>query len=208
MPHTVRRTGDIRAVLEGGRPGAARAEPGVRHVPRMSVVLGHARREQPGENCPVPLFSKHSVPAEAAPLPRLHAISDPEREWIRAHVELVTHAGTDPTDLAQIRAVYERSIATWRRINPPERDDPNVMINAIGMTFGQHLIGRVPLEWMIAEDDDVTELALYERRHDTLVYPANLVAKRWVAEELSGEFLVATADRVVAILGGRRRSRR
>ena len=79
---------------------------------------------------------------------------------------------------------------------------------SIGVTFGHHLIGRVPLEWRIAEDEYGTELALYEARHDTIVYPANLVAKRWAAEELSGEFLTATADRLVALLGGRRRSRR
>jgi hypothetical protein len=157
------------------------------------------------QNCRVGLFSKRQVPAGATPLPRLTAIGDPERDWIDAHLGLMADSGTDLDDVLQIRSLYERSLAAWRRINPPERDDPNVMINAIGMAYGEHLIRRAPLSWMIAEDEHGTELALYEPRRETLVYPANLVAEHWAAEDASGEFLVADAERVVDQVAGRRR---
>lgn len=159
----------------------------------------------PGENTRVPLFSKRSAPAGAARLPRLREIGDPERDWIGAHVELVTRSGADVDDLGRIRAVYESSIASWRRINPPERDDPTIMVNAIAMAFGEHLIRRVPLRWVLADDEHGTELALHASKPAAFLVPAQLVGRHWAAEELSGEFLDAAAEHVVGVLDGRRR---
>ena len=154
------------------------------------------------------IFSKRAVPDRATPpMPRMSDIGDPEREWIAAHVELVTRTGTDVDDIGQLRSFYDRTAADWRRINPPERDDPNVIVNAIGMAFGEHLIHRTLLRWMIAEDERSTELALYEPRLGTPVYPANLVAERWLAED-SGEFLTTMAEDVASRFRGSGRRRR
>jgi hypothetical protein len=56
-------------------------------------------------------------------------------------------------------------------------------VNAIGVAFGQHLAGRAELEWVIATDDQGSDLALHGQPGDILVYPANAVAKRVVDGE-------------------------
>ena len=153
------------------------------------------------------LFSRRSARAEAVPpMPRLRDVDEREREWIAAHVDLVTAAGIDLHDLAQLRAYYVRTAAAWRRINPPERDDPSVTTNAIGLAFGEHLRRRAPLRWMIAEDDQGIELALHDPRTRTILYPVVLVAERWAAEE-PGAFLTATAEQVMSKPASTRRSR-
>jgi len=59
--------------------------------------------------------------------------------------------------------------------------DPNVLINAIGIAFGQVLVARLGFRWVIATDDYGTDLAVVaaEGNGDVLVYPANFVAKRF-----------------------------
>ena len=156
------------------------------------------------------LFSRRSARADApasVSAPRVRDVDERELEWIAAHVELVTDAGTDIDDLAQIRAAYDRAASAWRRINPPERDDPTVTTNALGLAFGEHLVRRTPLRWAIAEDEHGMELALHDARSGTILYPAKLVAERWMAED-PGDFLTATAEQVTAKLPDTRRGRR
>lgn len=153
------------------------------------------------------LFSRRSAATDAASPPRLREIGDPEREWIAAHVELVTRTGANVDDLDAIRLRYEQMLASWRRINPPERDDPDVMVNAIGTAFGEHLIRTAPLRWMLADDEHGTELAVYEPRRPTLLYPAKLVADRWTTEDPSGDFLTAISGEVAAAYPRGRRGR-
>ncbi len=154
------------------------------------------------------ILSKRSAGGAGSRLPRLSDIGDPEREWIDAHTEIVTRTGADLDDIHQLRAFYDQAAGRWRRINPPERADPRVLINAIATAFGEHLARSTPLAWMLAEDEHGTELALYAPRRQTLLYPLKLVAERWLAEE-SGDFLMTTTDEVVARLGrGRHRPRR
>ncbi|WP_448003434.1 DUF3806 domain-containing protein [Agromyces bauzanensis] len=154
------------------------------------------------------ILSKRSADEAASRPPRLSDIGDPEREWIAAHTEIVTRTGADLDDAYQIRAFYEQAAARWRRINPPERADPRVLINAIGTAFGEHLARSSPLAWMLAEDEHGTELALFAPRRQTLIYPVKLVAERWMAED-PGEFLTTMADEVSSRYArGRRRPRR
>lgn len=141
-------------------------------------------------------------------MPQLRDIGDPEREWIAAHAEIVTRTGVDLDDMQQIRAFYDQAAARWRRINPPERPDARVLVNAIGTAFGEHLVRAAPLRWMLADDERDTELAVFEPHRRTLVYPTKLVAEHWLAEQPGG-FLVETADEVVGRFSrGRRRPAR
>ncbi|GAA2041417.1 hypothetical protein GCM10009819_29060 [Agromyces tropicus] len=145
----------------------------------------------------MPLFSRRTAPVDdAPPMPRLVEIGEPEREWIDAHVALVADAGADPEDVEQMAVLYERWSAGWRRINPPERDDPNIMLNALGTAFGEYVARRTGLSWRLAEHATGVELALYQARGQVLVHPIGIVAEQWRAEEPSGTFLVEAAERL------------
>jgi hypothetical protein len=139
---------------------------------------------------------------------RATPISDAERDWIDAHVALVTDAGVDLADAEALRRCYEHWVGAWRRINPPERDDPAVMINALGAAFGEHLARAAALAWGLVEDEAGVDLALYRGRDEVVIRPVSFVASRWTAEEPSGEFLTATSSQLVSALSGPRRGRR
>lgn len=153
------------------------------------------------------LFSRRAAPSTRASV-AVTGITDAERDWIEAHVALVSDAGVDIADAEQLRRCYEQWSAGWRRINPPERDDPAVRVNAIGAAFGEHVVRRTTLLWGLVEDQDGVDLVLYRDRHDVLVRPVSLVASRWAAEEPSGEFLIASASQLATTLSGVRRGRR
>ena len=155
----------------------------------------------------MPMFARRSARADDSKAKlRLRDLDDREREWVAAHVDLIIEAGVDVDDAARIRTYYERSAAAWRRINPPERDDPRVTVNAIGAAFGEHLVRRMRLRWMLAEDDEGIELAVYDLRTGTIVYPVLLTAERWMAEA-PGDFLAETADLVAAKVPAANRKR-
>jgi hypothetical protein len=61
----------------------------------------------------------------------------------------------------------------------------NAVINYVGIAFGQALVGGIGLKWVIATDEQGSELAVYgfPGHGDVLVYPANFVAKRWERRE-------------------------
>ncbi len=155
------------------------------------------------------LFSKRSARAESAtPPPRLGELTDVERNWVASLLVIVADAGTDVDDAAQIRALYDDSVMRWHRVNPPERVDPDPMINAIGTALGEHLVRRTVLRWMLVDDDGRTELGLTEGSSRVLLSPTELVAERWRAQQ-SGEFIVETVERLTDQFprsGGRRRA--
>jgi hypothetical protein len=62
------------------------------------------------------------------------------------------------------------------------------MINAFGIGFGQYLVDNNNLEWKIVQDEFGTEIAVYRTPGDILLFPPNLVAKRYEKEEI--EFFV------------------
>ena len=155
------------------------------------------------------LFSKRSARAESAtPPPRVSELTDVEQGWVASLLAIVADAGTDVDDAAQIRALYDDSVMRWHRVNPPERVDPNPMINAIGTALGEHLVRRTVLRWTLAIDDRRTELGLAEGTSQVLLFPTELVAERWRAQQ-SGEFIIETVDRLIDRFprsGGRRRA--
>ena len=155
------------------------------------------------------LFSKRSASAESAPSPpRLSELTDVERDWIASLLAIVADAGTEVDDATQIRALYDDSVMRWHRVNPPERVNPNPMINAIGTALGEHLVRRTALRWTLAVDDGRTELGLADGASQVLLYPTDLVAQRWRAQQ-NGEFIIETVKHLTdrfPRLGGRRRA--
>jgi hypothetical protein len=84
----------------------------------------------------------------------------------------------------------DRAFKAWIATEPSEVDSINEVINAVGIAFGNFLAEGAGLRWVIATDEGGSDLAVFglPGTGDVLVYPANLVAKRWERRET--DFLV------------------
>jgi hypothetical protein len=114
---------------------------------------------------------------------RISELTDAERSWIddnvaaaRRYVEDAGHPldGTRPPDPVALDAAW----AFWLQAWPADEEDPNPVINALGMALGQYLVDRLGLDWKLVEDDDRTEVAVHGQSGDVLVFPPILVAER------------------------------
>ena len=63
------------------------------------------------------------------------------------------------------------------------RVDINIVVNGVGVAVGHHIASDVGLAWVIATDENGSDLALHGQPGDIVVYPANLTAKRLVNGE-------------------------
>lgn len=109
------------------------------------------------------------------------------------HLQFATDMGVDLDDASAIGRLYETLLTNWKDAPRDTRTDPNVLINALGTAFGEHLVRRSPMRWVVASDPYGTELAVHDPTTDLLVYPANAIAKRWTSEE-AGDFIVVMSD--------------
>lgn len=102
-------------------------------------------------------------------------------------------------------AALDHAWASWLDRQQVDPGDPNPVINVVGVAFGQALIDALPgFDWVIAEDDGSTDLAVFGRpgAGDVLFYPANLVAKRYHAR--TAWFLQDTFAQMIDEINGLR----
>lgn len=112
-----------------------------------------------------------------------------------SHLAFAAECDVDVNDPRQIGDFYEMLLNSWRSSPEGSRSDPNTSINVLGTAFGEYLVRHTSLRWVIASDAQSTELAVHDNRTDFLVYPANVVAKRWVEQD-TGDFIPAMASEI------------
>lgn len=66
----------------------------------------------------------------------------------------------------------------WQSDQNPGRPDPNTVVNALGLCFGQQLVDRLGFRWAVITDEYGTEMGCIARPGDVTVFPANMTAKR------------------------------
>ncbi len=124
---------------------------------------------------------------------KIGVLSDAEKRWMAGHqmrALMLGRAHGDPATATQ--PSFEALDRAWVAEGALLREsggDPNPLIQALGLALGQHLVDHHKLSWCVATDPIGTEVACYGKTGDVLVYPLNLVAKRWQRSE--GAFLVA-----------------
>jgi hypothetical protein len=128
-------------------------------------------------------------------LPRFEDLNDAEREWLATCIDYAGQlvAAYSPADASRSldAAALDRTWAAWLATGDTDTDRINGVINAVGFAFGQLLVDAAGFAWVVATDQYGTEMALLALpgKGDVLVYPTNLVAKRWESRET--DFLVA-----------------
>lgn len=132
------------------------------------------------------------------PAPTIAPVSDAERAWIAGNVAVAQEllATLSPVERGKTLTpdVLDRLYAYWVARQAQVELSPNDVINAIGLAFGQHLVERHGLNWVIVTDHDPPEIAVHGQPGDLLLFPPNLVAKRFERSETY--FLVSIANGV------------
>ena len=118
-------------------------------------------------------------------IPKLSQPNNAERDWIANNLaatrEMIAEFNGGSSDIEP--SALDAAFATWLGQHNAETEDPNPVINAFGVAFGQYLVDQLQLTWVVASDQDGTEMAVHGQPGDILVYPPNLVAKRYTARE-------------------------
>jgi Domain of unknown function (DUF3806) len=118
---------------------------------------------------------------------KIDAPTEAEMRWVESNLDVaqsLARAYTDDEETSLPRPplldeIFAAWLAEWHEEPEAERDDPNIYINAIGLAFGQALVDEVGLLWAVVSDKHGTEIAVHGEPGDLLVFPPNLVAKRF-----------------------------
>lgn len=128
---------------------------------------------------------------------RFEAPNDGELRWIRENVAMATTLarkyGGDPpeSDLPSLAALDVVWVELTEALRA-KKGNPNKVVNLVGLALGEILVRRLGLAWTVVKDEHGTDIALHGQPGDVVVFPTNLVAKRWARGE--GAFLEQLFD--------------
>ncbi|MFT3697487.1 MAG: DUF3806 domain-containing protein [Kofleriaceae bacterium] len=127
-------------------------------------------------------------------MPTFQQPNESELAWIANNVARATEMARKYGGLDDVWTSFSGALRA-------SGDDPNTVINMVGIAIGQQLVDALGLSWVIATDEYGTELAVYREANNVLVYPCNLVAKRWQSGETNFiEPIVASMIRDIGAL--------
>ena len=115
--------------------------------------------------------------------------NEDEMAWIAENLDearslaarYAPQAGGDLDPLRLDRALTGWSISR----DPTQRVEPNALVNALGLAFGQYLVDRLGMSWAVVSDEQGTDIAVHSSPGDILIFPTSAAAKRVEG----GEFL-------------------
>ena len=138
------------------------------------------------------LFKKHSgeepsdtaraTPSDTAE-PVLEPLTQAEIDWVRSNIAGLSEQDVVLGDIDDLGRHYNEMLTAWLRLSEAQRPDPNAIITQIGLGFGQYVADHAKLDWTVATDDYGAEIALYRTRGNVLIFPTDLVAQQWAAQE-------------------------
>jgi hypothetical protein len=92
-------------------------------------------------------------------------LTEKEKEWLalQLHVASAFVKTFSPRDAGHpvSLAALDRAFAAWMATQPTESDVINGTINRVGVAFGQTLVEGLGMQWIIATDDQGSEMAVY-----------------------------------------------
>jgi hypothetical protein len=121
-------------------------------------------------------------PATGAVPPAIEPLTAEEIAWVRSNIAgLIQDVRLN--DIEDLGRHYDELLDAWVRLDESRRPDPHEIITQIGLGFGQYVADRAKLDWTVATDEHGPEIALHRVRGNVLIYPTDVVAKRWAAQE-------------------------
>ena len=127
------------------------------------------------------------------------ALTDDERAWLAKQLEAAQQFVADYGSTRTMGlAAVEHAWASWLDRQAVDPEDPEPVLNAVGVYFGQSLVDSLEgFDWVRTQDEAGTDMAVYglPGAGDVLIYPASVVAERY--ESRDGSFLVSGHDRIV-----------
>ena len=159
---------------------------------------------------PSPEAAPGPAAAASPPPAQIDALTETEVRWVETQLAAAVDLAQTYTGTSEPLPSLDRLAATlraWRSRPEPRDPDVNAVINALGIAFGEHLRRSTGLAWVIAADDQGTDLALHGQPGDILIYPANATAKRVVAgeDDFFGYLHASMCDTVAAMQAANRR---
>jgi hypothetical protein len=110
-------------------------------------------------------------------------LTEAERDWVAQHLHLAQELLAELSPVERGKAltpeVLDRLYAYWWSRKSQMEIDPNHVINAVGIAFGQYLVDVCGLQWVAVMKGATGEIAVHGERGDLQLFPPNLVAKRY-----------------------------
>src|SRR5256885_11936526 len=132
------------------------------------------------------MFRRRDKSSHGPKGPKVEPLSQAELAWrdnqlaVAALIaERYTEANETPPSLDRLDACVTGWLA-----DDDSRVDVNRLVNAVGVAFGVHLANHAALDWVIATDEQGSDLALHGEPGNIILFPANAVAKRITAGEV------------------------
>jgi uncharacterized protein DUF3806 len=109
-------------------------------------------------------------------------INESECKWIEDNITALKDliSSIDQSDGSITPESLDKGYATWYGTHEKSQEDPNPMINSFGIGYGSFLVSNLGMQWAIID----RELAVTSQPGDIVVFPANLVAKRYTKGEI------------------------
>lgn len=153
---------------------------------------------------PHAVFSRRGRVPRPPGAPAVAPLSTAELGWRDQQLAIAAllaerYTGTSETPPALER--LDACVAGWLD-DDDSRVDVNTLVNAVGVAFGAHVARDGSLDWVIATDDQGSDLALHGQPGDIVLFPAHAVAKRVTSGEVG--FLVPLHHAVVGTVEQRR----
>lgn len=139
--------------------------------------------------------------------PALQPLNAGESEWLQSNLQLASRlveTYTGQSSGLPSLSLLGATLVAWSRAPEDAREDVNVVVNALGLVFGQHLVNALDLRWVVASDDKGTDIAVHGYPGDILAYPTNATAKRVVAQDYN--FFATLFDDLVRDISQARRA--
>jgi hypothetical protein len=141
-------------------------------IDSIEITKTHMVAEAEGRQVPLTQQTAAAMPQT------IREFANEDQEWLRTNRELARDFGLkygsggeqDPEEL-------DRIFYRWH-LESDDREEGEIVANALGSAFGDYLVGRFGFRWVVVADEFGIEFAVQHQLGDTMAFPRASVQKR------------------------------